>query len=128
MSLAKKLVQGVGLVLMVGLLGGCGREPIPMELMGTWVTSAPSYEGASMEITAETITFRNGGALAGVNRIIGLEKKKDEGGMSYTISYEGNGGGRCALSFYFVAGGLGKGERVILFKNQRNLKWTRMAR
>ena len=125
MSLAKSLVQGLALALIVCLPGGCGREPIPTELMGNWVTSAPSYAGASMEITAETITFRSGKARAGVNRIISLEKKKDDDGPVYRIFYEGDAGVRCALSFYVVADGSGKDERVIIFKNQRNLKWTR---
>jgi hypothetical protein len=46
-------------------------------MIGTWTTSAPSYERASMEITAETITFRDGKGYAGVNRIIGIEKKDE---------------------------------------------------
>jgi hypothetical protein len=73
----KTLLKALSILMVVCLFPGCGGEPIPPEMIGTWTTSAPSYERASMEITAETITFRDGKGYAGVNRIIGIEKKDE---------------------------------------------------
>jgi hypothetical protein len=125
---AKTLLKALGILMVVCLFPGCGGEPIPPEMIGTWTTSAPGYERASMEITAETITFKDGKGYAGVNRIIGIEKKKENDETLYKLSYEGDEGVRFVLSFYLKQVRRGKGQhKVIVYKNQEDLTWTKQA-
>jgi hypothetical protein len=124
----KTLLKALGILMVVCLFPGCGGEPVPPELIGTWTTSAPRYEKASMEITAETITFRDGKGYAGVNRITGLGKKEDKDGALYEMAYEGDEGGPFVLSFYLKQVRRGKDlHTVIEYKNQKSLTWTREA-
>lgn len=128
MSKTKTLLGALGILMVVGLLPGCGGALVPPELIGTWTTLAPGYERASMKITAETVTFRDGKGYAGVNRITGFEKKEDKDGTVYKIVYEGNEGGPSVLAFYLKQMRGGKDlQTVIEYKNQKNLTWTKEA-
>ena len=125
---AKTVFKALGILMVVCLFPGCGEEPIPPEMIGTWTTSAPSYERASMEITAETITFRDGKGYAGVNRIIDLEKKEEKDVAYYKMAYEGEEGGRFVLFFYLKQVRRGKDpQTVIVYKNQTDLTWAKKA-
>ena len=125
---AKTLLKTLGILMVVCLFPGCGGEPTPPELIGTWITSAPRYERASMEITKETVTFRDGKGYAGVNRITGLEKKEGKDGALYEMAYEGDEGGPFMLTFYLKEARQGKDlQTVIVYKNQKNLTWTKEA-
>jgi hypothetical protein len=128
MCAANSLLKALGILMVVCLLPGCGREPIPPELIGTWTTSAPSYETASMEITAETITFKDGKGYAGVNRITDLKKQEEKEGTLFKMGYKGDDGARFVLNFYLKQVGRGKGQhKVIVYKNQKDLTWTKQA-
>ncbi len=128
MSRESSLLKALTILVLVWASSGCGREPIPAELLGTWFTSAPGYMGASMEITAETITFKDGKGYAGVNRIIGIEKKRENDETLCKLSYEGDEGARFVLSFYLKEVRRGKGQdKVIVYKNQKDITWTKQA-
>lgn len=128
MSEAKTLLKALGILMVICLFSGCGGELIPPELIGTWTTSAPRYESVSMEITTETIIFRDGRGYAGVNRITGLERKEEKDGALYEMAYEGDEGGPFMLSFYLKEARRGKDlQTVIVYKNQKNLTWTKEA-
>jgi hypothetical protein len=128
MSDVKTLLKALGIALIVFLFFGCGHEPVPPELIGTWTTSAPGYKRASMEITAETITFRDGRGYAGVNRITDLGKQADRNGTLFWIGYRGEEGGEFVLNFYLKKIKQGKTEHhIIVYKNQKNLEWTKEA-
>jgi hypothetical protein len=124
----KTLLKTLGIFMVVCLFPGCGGEPVPPEYIGTWTSSSPGYQRASMEITSETITFRDGKGYAGVNRIIDFEKKEDKDGAVYKIVYEGNEGGPSVLSFCLTQVRIEKNlQTVIVYKNQKNLTWTKEA-
>jgi hypothetical protein len=128
MGETKTLLNALGILMVVCLFSGCGGEPIPPELIGTWTTSASHYETASMEITADTITFRDGKGYAGVNRITGLERKEEKEGALYKMVYKGDEGGHLVLSFYLKQMRQGENlQSAIVFKNQKHLTWTNEA-
>jgi hypothetical protein len=124
----KTLIKALSILVMVFAFSGCGREPMPTELLGTWFTSAPNYKGASMEITSETITFKNGKGYAGVNRIIDLEKSEEKEGTLFKMGYKGDDGVRFVLNFYLKHVAQGKTQQpMIVYKNQKELTWTKKA-
>jgi hypothetical protein len=125
---AKTLLRILGLIVTVLLVSNCGHEAVPPELIGTWTTSAPLYETASMEITADTITFRDGKGYAGVNRITDIEKREEKEGTLVKMGYEGDEGVHFVLSFYLKKVKKGTAAHpMIVYKNQKNLKWTKEA-
>jgi hypothetical protein len=128
MCAAKSLLKALGILMVVCLFPGCRGEPIPPEMIGTWTTSAPNYKGASMVITAEAITFKDGKGYAGVNRITGLEKQEEKEGTLFKMGYKGDDGVRFVLNFYLKQVGRGKTQQpMIVYKNQKELTWTKKA-
>lgn len=126
MSETKTLRKALGILMVACLFWGCRGAPVPPELIGAWTTSAPRYETASMEITTETVTFRDGKGYAGMNRITDLGKKEDKDRALYEMVYVGDEGGPFVLSFYLKQVRRGKDmQTVIVYKNQENLTWTR---
>ena len=112
------------------LLPGCGwfgSDEIPDALVGRWVTSAPRYEEAELEITKETVTFSKGLEFIHVNEIerVEIDDVKIEPGEGETlihITYEGAEGGEFTLSLYHRPG---PGAGTLQFVNQPKLVWTR---
>ena len=112
------------------LLPGCGwfgSDEIPDAVVGRWVTSAPRYEDAQLEITKETVTFSKGLAFIHVNEIENVEIddvkiEPGEGESLVHIIYEGAEGGGFTLSLHHRPG---PGGGTLRFVNQPRLVWTR---
>ena len=106
--------------------GDCSREEIPSKILGVWTTEVPPYTDATMVIADTYITFKNGDSVS-EHRIAAFEKTKDQNGVVYTIFYESEGG-KASLAFFLMQiGEFEEGEYSLIFKNQKNLLWTKTA-
>ncbi|MCF8061616.1 MAG: hypothetical protein K9M82_03785 [Deltaproteobacteria bacterium] len=106
-------------------LPGCGwfgGEEIPDALVGRWVTSAPRYEEAALEITKETIIFSNGWDFVNVNEIKKVEIEPGDGRTLINITHEDYESGKYTLSLYHHPGTRGG---TLQFVNQKHLVWSR---
>ena len=117
-----KTALAAALVLGLMVSTGCGRDEIPADLLGYWVTSAPRYSDCGLEITRENITFSKGLDYLSVNRIDDVEVEPKEGKTLVKITYEEREGGEFTLSLYHYAGPDGGSVR---FVNQRKMVWRR---
>ena len=130
MKSAMNMVLCTVLLLAPPFFQGCGwfgSDEIPDALVGRWVTSAPRYEEAELEITKETVTFSKGLEFIHVNEIesVEIDDVKIEPGEGETlihITYEGAEGGEFTLSLYHRPG---PGAGTLQFVNQPKLVWTR---
>ena len=95
---------------------------IPENLVGIWTTSEPRYEDRFFEITKETLIYGLGGDKKDIYSVSSIEESLEGNNIIYTISYKNTDGFKFTRSFYYesVEGG------VIRFKNQKQVKWTKI--
>jgi hypothetical protein len=71
--------------------GGCIGEEFPTQLIGTWVATSPSHQGRSIEISEEHVIFSSDESHSIFYTIHGVESRKLEERLEYTIEYRGVG-------------------------------------
>jgi hypothetical protein len=96
--------RGRGLLVAAGLVAalGCGHEPVPTELIGSWTSDDPRYADRSFEIGAETIAFGFGGGLRMAYRARGSDALD---GALYQLYYDSPGEPERALSLRIATPG-----------------------
>lgn len=104
---------------LVALCAGCGRDPVPGELLGTWSTDAPLYADRNFHVEPDTIRFETGEGATTSHPIEGVSVRPgDGGGALYEIEY-GSGGATYRFSFYR------DGSGTVVFRNQPRMRWRR---
>ena len=103
-------------------LCGCGKDDVPVELIGEWETSARNYEDCTLSISSKMVAFRKGSTHALLYKVAGVETILDGRVNYYVLRYKNDDGkiNRLSLSLKNTLKGL-----EIQFSNQQNLKWTR---
>jgi hypothetical protein len=113
-----------GLTLLVGLLlfhvWNVRHLRVPDEIVGTWTTAAPQYQGKSFEIGPSIVSFELGDGAASTGFIQDIQTSSGDGGTLYTISYKSNG---LAQQVAFIYGG----DQTIHFKNRKDIAWTKAS-
>ena len=113
----------VALVVLVGGLVYYFRprnEPIPDELVGLWTTTAEDYADRAFRITKNTITFHTA-ADDSTFHLITRVQSRDEGiARLFTVNYEWYEE-EYEFAFFYVR----IPNRVIRFRNQRNMVWRK---
>ena len=113
------------IILALGIIGGVvsaiGTAPsCPDELIGSWTTKAPGYEGKGLLISKKGLAFDAGeGAVEG-QAVRQLEAIPDGDRTLYSIVYGTSRSDEQVLSFYYHPR-----KHTITFKNQPHLVWTR---
>jgi hypothetical protein len=89
---------------------------------GVWKTTAKNYNDRFFEISDSTITFGTGGGNQDIYFIHSATKSSGDEGIIITLSFDNTAETQFKLSFYYKPyhGG------VIYFKNQQDVKWTRV--
>jgi len=113
------------LTLLVIFAAQCQKEfTVPEELIGVWVTDDPIYADNPFEIKRNTLIFEQGFGYFDfhVFPIVDLEKTDAGGDTLYIIYYLISTGRKFEFSFYYTPTQGG----VIRFKNQPEMKWTKL--
>lgn len=95
---------------------------LPADLHGVWKTSAPRYADRYMEISEGVILFGTGGDSLESYVIDSVEVQPNGTRTLYTITYLDGNNEELRLSFYYDP----DATRLITFKHQDHLKWTRV--
>jgi hypothetical protein len=103
-------------------LAGCGGDEMPEEVLGYWVTSAPLYSDAGLDITSETITFSKGRDYLNVNTIKHVRVEREAEKTLVKITYKDKDAGDFILSVYYYPGSQGG---TLRFVNQMKMVWRR---
>lgn len=104
------------------LLSTGSSSPIPADFHGVWKSQAPGYHDRFMEISNGVIMFGTGDDNLESYVIERVEIEPDGEKTLYTITYLDRDMTEFRLSFYYEP----HGERLITFKHQDHLKWTRV--
>lgn len=118
--------------LMVGLAGfsgtGCGSnssvrlETAPPEIQGVWMSDDARYEGRNLEIHVDAVVFHVGDGGFTTHTIREVRVSESETGKAIEMEYQDEAGG--LMTFYFT---YRPGEDVIVFENQPEMHWSRVA-
>ena len=92
------------------------------EFQGVWRTTAENYADRFFEISDSTLTFGTGDGSQTIYYIRTVTKSTGDKDNVYTISYDNIEGTDFKLFFYYQPSQGG----VIRFKNQEDVKWTRL--
>ena len=110
-------------LLMLSMLLACGtvQETLPAELLGTWTTEDPSYEGRFMQIFKDQISFGTGEGQPIPNEIIAVSTEYEDDSAICTIDYQEPGGDeyRLLLRYRFS-------EDDVRLANRSRVTWTRV--
>lgn len=112
------------LLTIVGLSACVVSKPgeVPQEIMGTWETSAPGYEGCYFEITRSRVVFTNPITKPSVNVIREIGRSSEEKCTVYAITYEDEQKLDYKFSIYYCRA---ESEETIFFKDLRKVIWKR---
>jgi len=99
---------------------GCISEELPAQLIGTWIATSPSHQGRFIEITEEHLIFSSDENHSIFYSIRGIESRKLQGRLEYTIEYRGVGGDSRRISLR-----LSEGETVAIELANQNGIWIR---
>lgn len=78
----------IGLVPILALACSKSTEPMPSQLVGTWVTDAPEYAGRSLTIRSDSIVFGTSELSGDRHSLIGVETLEPvEGWATYRVSF-----------------------------------------
>ncbi len=119
----KNLFVAFAILTMLLLYGCTQRAVIPDELVGTWTTPTPIYEGCFFEITKEEIIFgaKDGSESNFFIKDLKIQKIPHEEWTLYTIAYIVRGYQKYEFPFYYHPASNG----VIRFKNKMESVWTK---
>lgn len=98
---------------------GCGGEPPPAEIRGTWATDHPDYAGRTMVIGPDSVAFEIGtgaDARRTAHAIHDVAVETDEVVVRY-----GPGGRSWSLRTRLL------GDGVLVLVNQPAIRWTRLT-
>jgi hypothetical protein len=112
----------VYLMVLAACQGG-GKAAVPVELIGVWETTAPTYADRFFEITAGEVMFGTGEEKFDTYPITKIKIEKDfkEQKAYYIIYYKNVEGQEYKFSFYYDPANQG----TIRFKNQKEMVWTK---
>lgn len=97
---------------------------MPSEILGKWHTSsAPRYYNFTIEITKDHIVFHNGPNIRDVHSISRITSVQEDGKRLHKLYFKNSKGEKSHLFLYFLKE---QEEPVLRFKNQENIKWTRV--
>jgi len=119
----RQIIHSCGLTLLLFLLTGCLdiRETAPPKLQGTWTAAGSIYEGRSMVIDREQITFDSGDGEKVTHEVIGVLTEEKEGHVLYALDYRAKNGGEYRLHFRFESA---SGE--LRFVGRQHVVWQRV--
>jgi hypothetical protein len=122
MKVGKVCTIIVYLMVLAACQGG-GKAAVPVELIGVWETTAPTYADRFFEITAGEVMFGTGEEKFDTYPITKIKIEKDfkEQKAYYIIYYKNVEGQEYKFSFYFDRANQG----TIRFKNQKEMVWTK---
>lgn len=132
-SLNMTLVLGT---LLLGLTLGCGEaelEPIPDEILGVWLTDAPSYQGRTFEIRKDMIQFGTGEYSApAIHSVIGVERmESSDGSEIFAIHHRESDGTSSQTKVAYRPGNkpsmTAATQPTLVFVNRKEV-WKRMGR
>lgn len=84
--------RGVLVAVACAIALGCGREPVPTELLGRWTTDDPHYAERSLEIGAEQIAFGIDAGIRLTYRLSDVEIETEPAtGVTYRLVYDAAG-------------------------------------
>lgn len=110
-------------LLMFAVLLACGtvEETLPAELLGTWASDDPSYEGRFMQIFKDRIYFGTGEGEPRPNSIIAVSTEYQDDLAICTIDYQEPSGDeyRLRLRYRFS-------EDTLRLANRSRVTWKRM--
>lgn len=113
-----------GSLLLVGLLlfsvWKVKHVRVPDELVGTWTTTAPQYQGKSFEIGPSVVSFDLGDGTSSMGFIQDIQNAPGDPGMLYTISYNVKGQMQ-QVSFYYDS------DQTIRLKSRKDIAWTKTS-
>ena len=94
---------------------------LPSEILGTWTTAVPKYQGRFFELTEVYIVFGIGDNKVEIYFITDIKRTIDDIGVLYTVMAQNLKGINDKFSFYY------KRERIgaIRLKNQQGILWTK---
>lgn len=104
------------------LLAHGSSSPASLDLHGIWKTDAPGYTDRFMEISEGVILFGTGSDTLESYVIEDVKTEPDGAKTLYTLTYLDKDMVESRLSFYYDP----RAERVMTFKHQDHLKWTRV--
>jgi hypothetical protein len=95
---------------------------IPEDLIGIWTTSESRYADRFFEITKERLIYGLGGDKKDIYSVSSIEESLEGSNIIYTINCKNTDGFKFTRSFYYESADGG----VIRFKNQKQVKWTKV--
>ncbi len=100
-------------------------QPVPDDLVGVWVTTAPKYEGRFFEISKASIIFGSNEYTVNSYVITKLDAVFEEEDILFTVHFhDPDGGPEEKKSFYC---NLAADIPTIRFKNQEDIAWTQQG-
>lgn len=110
-------------LLILPMLLACGpvEETLPAELLGTWTTEDPSYEGRFMQIFKDRIYFGTGQGDPSPNSIIAVSTDYQDNLAICTIDYQEPDGDEYRLLLRYH-----HSEDELQLANRRRVTWTRV--
>jgi len=121
-------VKIIAICVIITVLCGCHsieNKNIPAELVGEWITSEPRYAGCVLELTDGVIIFGNGPDHLSINYVVNVKKVSHGKTTLYTIYYEDSRGLKYTFPVLF---GFENRKRILRFKNQDHVVWTKRKR
>jgi hypothetical protein len=102
------------------VLFACTGDPLPREMVGIWVTDDPRYQGCTMEIAMDRITFGSPEKDADTYLIQTVSSRMKDGRREVTVEYVN------AERVYFTAEWIYSAEKEgsLRFKNRPAVVWT----
>ena len=97
---------------------------VPEELFGTWKTTSPGYETASLILTTDSIIFMNG-EYVDINRISKIEKHDVDGMTVFVVFYTSTNGLKYEIPICHYSSE--KDGSSIWFKNQEHIVWLQIS-
>jgi len=120
-----RLWRLVAACLVLMLIVGCGSGP-PKDILdrisGTWVTDAPRYAGAKLEISRRQVIFHTINDTLEINRVADIRYAPSRYGHLLTIEYRNEFDQKYLLTFYLIA--TPEGDTLVK-KNQRHVIWKK---
>lgn len=103
---------------------GCSGPPEDLldRMTGRWVTDAPGYEGAAIELSRRQVIFHSIYGTLDINRVADITYAPDRYGDLLTIEFRNQFDQKYLLTFYLIASPEGD---TLIKKNQKHIIWRK---
>ncbi len=122
----KRLTIGL-FILMLSMISliCCSRqqEQLSTDILGLWQSSCPRYKDRFLLISSDSVTFEFGGGEKATYPITRVRKRVKKQRTEYSLTYRNDENLEIDLNFYLYP----RGDGVIIFKNQPEVKWLRVG-